>query len=216
MIKEYGNLSKEETDALVLDYQKNKSKKSLDALISDNLGFIHYVANRFVKLVGNSPDLSQTAVIGFIEGVANYKPDGGAKLTTYSEFHIRKGIYKYIRKLGVVTSMQDTNGVYQVANYSFIDDEDENVINEKLMYEENYVDDSKFIQSSFKKYFKKLTPRERQVIRERYFNDNDYSFRDIANIIGVSTTRVASLHDNAISRLRGLMLRNRDILNAYY
>ena len=90
-------LSQEETEQLVIRYQKNGDKKAATELILANLRLVVKVVMDFQKYwMTNFLDLVQEGNVGLTRAVDKYDPSRGVKFSSYAAYWIRAHILKYI------------------------------------------------------------------------------------------------------------------------
>jgi len=96
-VKTYKLLSNEETQTLVLRYQKNGGQHAVDQLITANLRLVVKIAGDFQKYwTTNFLDLVQEGNIGLIKAIKKFEPERGIKFSYYATFWIRAYILKFI------------------------------------------------------------------------------------------------------------------------
>lgn len=78
-------------ESLVKLYQ-NGDESALDALVSQNMGLIRRVANKYAGSSYSIEDSMQDGVFGIIEAAKRFDLSKGLKFTTFAYFHITKEI----------------------------------------------------------------------------------------------------------------------------
>ena len=90
-------LSNEETEALVIRYQKNNDQEAGNELVTANLRLVVKIAGDFQKFwTNNFLDLVQEGNIGLIKAIKKFDPERGIKFSYYATFWIRAYILKFI------------------------------------------------------------------------------------------------------------------------
>jgi RNA polymerase sigma-32 factor len=96
-VNTYKLLSNEETQTLVLRYQKNGDQHAGDELVTANLRLVVKIAGDFQKYwTTNFLDLVQEGNIGLIKAIQKFEPERGIKFSYYATFWIRAYILKFI------------------------------------------------------------------------------------------------------------------------
>jgi len=96
-VNTYKLLSNEETQTLVLRYQKNGDQHAGDELVTANLRLVVKIAGDFQKYwTTNFLDLVQEGNIGLIKAIKKFDPERGIKFSYYATFWIRAYILKFI------------------------------------------------------------------------------------------------------------------------
>jgi RNA polymerase sigma-32 factor len=90
-------LGQEETEALVIKYQRDNDQEAGNELITANLRLVVKIAGDFQKYwTNNFLDLVQEGNIGLIKAIKKFEPDRGIKFSYYATFWIRAYILKFI------------------------------------------------------------------------------------------------------------------------
>ena len=96
-VNTYKLLSSEETEALVIKYQKNGDQLAGNELVTANLRLVVKIAGDFQKYwTTNFLDLVQEGNIGLIKAIKKFEPERGIKFSYYATFWIRAYILKFI------------------------------------------------------------------------------------------------------------------------
>jgi len=96
-VNSYKLLNAEETEELVLRYQKKGDLQAGNDLITANLRLVVKIAGDFQKYwTNNFLDLVQEGNIGLIKAINKFEPDRGIKFSYYATFWIRAYILKFI------------------------------------------------------------------------------------------------------------------------
>ena len=96
-VNSYKLLNAEQTEKLVLRYQKKGDLQAGNELITANLRLVVKIAGDFQKFwTTNFLDLVQEGNIGLIKAINKFEPDRGIKFSYYATFWIRAYILKFI------------------------------------------------------------------------------------------------------------------------
>ena len=96
-VNSYKLLNAEQTEKLVLRYQKKGDLQAGNELITANLRLVVKIAGDFQKYwTNNFLDLVQEGNIGLIKAINKFEPDRGIKFSYYATFWIRAYILKFI------------------------------------------------------------------------------------------------------------------------
>jgi RNA polymerase sigma-32 factor len=96
-VNSYKLLNTEETEELVLRYQKKGDLQAGNDLITANLRLVVKIAGDFQKYwTNNFLDLVQEGNIGLIKAINKFEPNRGIKFSYYATFWIRAYILKFI------------------------------------------------------------------------------------------------------------------------
>lgn len=89
-----------EKEELVLQIQAGAIEK-MSLLYEQNRGLLYAVARRYLAME-SIEDLMQQAYLGLYEAVQHFKPEEGAKFSTYAIYWIRQSIRRYLDHCGRV------------------------------------------------------------------------------------------------------------------
>jgi len=96
-VNSYKLLNAEETEELVIRYQKKGDLQAGNELITANLRLVVKIAGDFQKYwTNNFLDLVQEGNIGLIKAISKFEPSRGIKFSYYATFWIRAYILKFI------------------------------------------------------------------------------------------------------------------------
>jgi len=68
-----------------------------EALVSEYAWLVRACARPYFLAGGDSEDLIQEGMLGLLSAIRTYRPEKGAKFSTYAEFCVRRRIYSAIR-----------------------------------------------------------------------------------------------------------------------
>ncbi|QQE75702.1 sigma-70 family RNA polymerase sigma factor [Brevibacillus composti] len=114
----------------------NIVQKDVDALVQDNLSFVHFILKKYYPPEGyDYDDLYQIGCIGLVKAAKKFDPSLGYQFTTYAAYWIENELKKMIRtqkavkRTGDVFSMdwtgEDEDGSLAelLANYDSVEEE---------------------------------------------------------------------------------------------
>lgn len=90
-------LTREEEDALLLDYSKNKSKAIAEKIVCNNIKLVYnLVVSKYSKYRSIAVDLIQEGIIGLIIALDKFDPKKGSKFSTYAFWWVKAQINSYL------------------------------------------------------------------------------------------------------------------------
>ncbi len=202
-------------EPLSLEEEEECIKKKMDGditsrnkLIEHNLRLVAHIAKKFDNDSNLNDDLISIGTIGLIKGVDTFSPDKGVRITTYCARCIENEILMYFRKNNKYNSdisINDTVGFDKDGNEIMIQD----IIktdNNNFLEDIDLKDNIKLLY----KYLDVLTPREREIIVNRYgINKNsELTQKRISNKLGISRSYVSRIEKRALTKLLREFIRN--------
>ena len=192
--------SEEERKALERMQQGDDEARNL--LIEKNLRLVAHVCKKYANTNVDQDDLLSIGTIGLIKGIKSFKPEKGARLSTYVSRCIDNEILMYLRstkKLNSEVYLNDTIGK----------DKDDNIVTleEVLENDERSIDDVVDLKMKIKKLYKKmkevLKDRERTIIELRFGlnGEKPKTQHEIAESMGISRSYVSRIETKAILKL---------------
>ena len=179
----------------------NGNIESRNKLIEHNLRLVAHIVKKYDTKLIDTDDLISIGTIGLIKGVDTFSPNKNVKITTYCARCIENEILMYFRKNNKYSkdiSINERVGydkdgneieiqdIIQVENTDFCDDIDlkDNI---KSLY----------------KYINVLTPREKEIIINRYGIDNceEKTQKTISKKLGISRSYVSRIEKRALTKL---------------
>jgi len=194
-------LSKEaEMDAIMKaqagdEFSRNK-------LIEHNLRLVVFLAKKYESTGYDIEDLVSIGSIGLIKGIETYKPDKNIKLATYASRCIANEILMFIRKN---KKRKSEISFEDALNY---DAEGNELHLEDILGTEEDIVFKEFESNAFKENLKKelniLTEREKVIMTLRYGlnNTDDYTQKEVAEILGISQSYISRIEKKVIKRLQ--------------
>lgn len=177
-------------------------------LIEHNLRLVAHIVKKYDSKQNETDDLISIGTIGLIKGVDTFLPDKGVKITTYCARCIENEILMYFRKNNKYSrdiSINETVGYDKDGN--------EIAIMDILKAEDtDYCSDIE-LKDNIKllyKYMNVLTPREREIIINRYgLNNNlEETQRNISKKLGISRSYVSRIEKRALTKLLREYIKN--------
>lgn len=194
-------LSKEEE----LDLARRSSIGDMEArnkLIEHNLRLVVFLAKKYENTGYDIEDLVSIGSVGLIKGVNTYKVDKNIKLATYVSRCIANEILMFLRKnkkrRGEI-SLEDTLNYDAEGNTLCLEDvlgTDEDIVADE--YEQRV--DKRFLESELNN----LNDREKLIMTLRYGlnNGDEYTQKEVANMLGISQSYISRIEKKIISRIR--------------
>ena len=192
-------LSNEEEEYCIKNKENNIDCRN--KLIEHNLRLVAHIVKKYDTKLIDTDDLISIGTIGLIKGVDTFSPNKNVKITTYCARCIENEILMYFRKNNKYSkdiSINERVGydkdgneieiqdIIQVENTDFCDDIDlkDNI---KSLY----------------KYINVLTPREKEIIINRYGIDNceEKTQKTISKKLGISRSYVSRIEKRALTKL---------------
>ena len=177
-------------------------------LIEHNLRLVAHIVKKFDNDSNLNDDLISIGTIGLIKGVDTFSPDKGVRITTYCARCIENEILMYFRKNNKYNSdisINDTVGFDKDGNEIMIQD----IIktdNNNFLEDIDLKDNIKLLY----KYLDVLTPREKEIIINRYglIMNKELTQRKISNKLGISRSYVSRIEKRALTKLLREFIKN--------
>lgn len=201
------------SDVLPPPLEAEEERKAIEALddgdedakqllIEHNLRLVVYIARRFENTGIGIEDLVSTGAIGLIKAISTFKSDKNIKLATYASRCIENEILMFLRK----TNSQKTEVSFdEPLNTDW--DGNELLLSDVLGTDGDEV--SRPLEDSVEKELlmqavDRLGERERNIIILRFglCGRNEYTQKEVADMLGISQSYISRLEKRIISRLR--------------
>ena len=187
-------------------YMQQYTEGNLEAkhiLIERNLRLVAHIVKKYQSCEEDTEDLLSIGTIGLIKAVVTFNPDKSVRLGTYAARCIENEILMYLRtkkKSSREISLYEQIGTDREGNEIQLFDiieTDEDDAHRKIELKDN-------IRLLYRKVESELSPRERLVLKMRYglYNEEEYTQREIAKILGISRSYVSRIEKSAIEKLR--------------
>lgn len=196
------------TAELWIQYKKEPTKELKKEIIIKYLKLIHYVINQTNLIdtrLTEKKDYFQIGVEGLCQAIERFDPEYGTKFETYAILRIRGKIFDEIRKYKIRSSSE--NEILQ--NYHTISLEQKNYNNdtfnlcEVLPSQEMGIEEQMIIKEQ-QKYLihiiNTFNKREKKILMLYYYKNLGY--KDIAEIYGVSISRISQIHSKIIFEIK--------------
>ena len=154
-------------------------------LIKDNIGLVHYIANRYRTAQRHENDLIQEGMYGLCVAADKFDPDRNVKFSTYSTYWIRGCILRHIYKDGLIRIPEHRKGEHEHV-IEYIDD--------KAFETLSYNDNTNIMETVT------LSDIEKQLIYLRF--ELKLSYSKIAKKYGTSKYRVGKIYDRLLNKIR--------------
>ena len=170
-------------------------------LIEHNLRLVAHLVKRFDDKNISSDDLISIGTIGLIKGIDSYNPNKNIKITTYIAKCAENEILMYFRankryhsdiSLNEAIGMdKDGNEISLIDVLPSNDDELPDLILKNMNIE------------MLHKYLDVLNEREKEIIIKRYglYNNNEYTQKEIADMMNISRSYVSRIEKRALLKL---------------
>ncbi len=187
-------------------YMQKYTEGDLEAkhiLIERNLRLVAHIVKKYQSAADDTEDLLSIGTIGLIKAVVTFDPDKSVRLGTYAARCIENEVLMHLRakrKTSREVSLYEPIGTDREGNeiqlFDIIETEEDDA-HRKVELQEN-------IQTLYNKVEAELSPRERLVLKMRYglYNEEEYTQREIANLLGISRSYVSRIEKSAIEKLR--------------
>jgi len=194
-------LSREDELMYVLK-SKEGDLNARNKLIEHNLRLVVFLAKKYESTGYDIEDLVSIGSIGLIKGIQTYKPDKNIKLATYASRCIANEILMFIRKnkkRKSEISLEDALNYDAEGNELHLEDilgTDEDIVYKEFEF--------KVDKESLKVELNTLTEREKLIMTLRYGlnNTDDYTQKEVAEILGISQSYISRIEKKVIRRLQ--------------
>ena len=196
-------LTKEEEQKIMNELQ-NGIEDNRELLIIHNLRLVVYIAKKFENKTTSTEDLVSIGTIGLMKAVKTFNPEKNIKLATYASRCIENEILMHLRarkKTSREVSLYEPIGTDREGNEIQLFD----VIETDDQEAHRKIEEKDDILKLYQHVESKLSTRERLVLKMRYglYNEEEYTQREIAKLLGISRSYVSRIEKSAIEKLRG-------------
>jgi RNA polymerase sporulation-specific sigma factor len=199
-------LDRAEEEAAVTAME-NGDAEAKQTLIEHNLRLVVYISRRFENTGVGLEDLISIGTIGLIKAVGTFNSGKNIKLATYASRCIENEILMYLRKTG---SRKTEVSFDEPLNTDW--DGNELLLSDVLGTDEDEVcrpteDDAD--RQMLMAAIATLDEREKMIILMRFglLGSNEYTQKEVADMLGISQSYISRLEKRIISRLRHEMMR---------
>ena len=175
-----------------------------DDLITHNLRLVVYLAKKYENSGVPQEDMISIGTIGLIKAVVTFNPEKNVRLGTYAARCIENEILMHLRarkKTSREVSLYEPIGTDREGNEIQLFD----VIETDDQEAHRKIEEKDDILKLYQHVESKLSTRERLVLKMRYglYNEEEYTQREIAKLLGISRSYVSRIEKSAIEKLRG-------------
>ena len=187
-------------------YMQKYTEGDLEAkhiLIERNLRLVAHIVKKYQPPPEEMEDLLSIGTIGLMKAVVTFDPDKSARLASYAARCIENEVLMYLRgkkKSSKEVSLYEPIGTDREGNeiqlFDVIEMNAEDVYR-RLERKEDVIRLYQQVESV-------LSQRERMVLKLRYglYNEEEYTQREIAAMLGISRSYVSRIEKSAIEKLR--------------
>ena len=194
-------LSSEE-ERIYLEKLSTGDEDARNILIERNLRLVAHVCKKYSNSNVDQDDLISIGTIGIIKGINSFKPEKGARLSTYVSRCIDNEILMHFRsakKLNAEVYLEDTVGK----------DKDDNTVSLQEVLENNdkNIEDEVDLKFKIKKLYEKmkevLKDREKLILELRFGlnGEKPKTQNEIADSMAISRSYVSRIETKAINKL---------------
>lgn len=176
-----------------------------NVLIEHNLRLVVFLAKKFDSTGYDLEDLVSIGSLGLIKGIMTYKPDKNIKLATYASRCVTNEILMFIRKnknrKGEV-SFEDALNYDAEGNELHLEDimgTEADVVHDEI--------ENKLAKSKLAECLSELPERDKEIMTMRYGlnNTEEYTQKEVADILGISQSYISRIEKKVIKKLRNVM-----------
>jgi RNA polymerase sigma factor FliA len=192
------------------NFKKRPTSDLKKQIIMNYTNLVHYVIRRSkfrsVSII-DEKDYFQFGIEGLSEAIDRFNPDYGTKFETYAIQRIKGKIIDEIRKVQIKPRF-DSTGESEIyysnvsLNNSF--DSDEGYMLYEILPIKTDMPDEILDKSEIKRQLmnatRELDEREKVVLTLYYYEDLDY--KEIAEVLDVTVSRISQLHSGIMAKLR--------------
>ena len=187
-------------------YMQKYTEGDLEAkhiLIERNLRLVAHIVKKYQPPPEEMEDLLSIGTIGLMKAVVTFDPDKSARLASYAARCIENEVLMYLRgkkKSSKEVSLYEPIGTDREGNeiqlFDVIEKNEEDVYR-RLERKEDVIRLYQQVESV-------LSQRERMELKLRYglYNEEEYTQREIAAMLGISRSYVSRIEKSAIEKLR--------------
>ena len=186
-------------------YMQKYTEGDLEAkhiLIERNLRLVAHIVKKYQPPPEEMEDLLSIGTIGLMKAVVTFDPDKSARLASYAARCIENEVLMYLRgkkKSSKEVSLYEPIGTDREGNEIQLFDVIE--MNEEDVYRR--LERKEDVIRLYQQVESVLSQRERMVLKLRYglYNEEEYTQREIAAMLGISRSYVSRIEKSAIEKL---------------
>ena len=187
-------------------YMQKYTEGDLEAkhiLIERNLRLVAHIVKKYQPTPEEMEDLLSIGTIGLMKAVVTFDPDKSARLASYAARCIENEVLMDLRgkkKSSKEVSLYEPIGTDREGNEIQLFDVIE--MNEEDVYRR--LERKEDVIRLYQQVESVLSQRERMVLKLRYglYNEEEYTQREIAAMLGISRSYVSRIEKSAIEKLR--------------
>ena len=187
-------------------YMQKYTEGDLEAkhiLIERNLRLVAHIVKKYQPPPEEMEDLLSIGTIGLMKAVVTFDPEKSARLASYAARCIENEVLMYLRgkkKSSKEVSLYEPIGTDREGNEIQLFDVIE--MNEEDVYRR--LERKEDVIRLYQQVESVLSQRERMVLKLRYglYNEEEYTQREIAAMLGISRSYVSRIEKSAIEKLR--------------
>ena len=187
-------------------YMQKYTEGDLEAkhiLIERNLRLVAHIVKKYQPPPEEMEDLLSIGTIGLMKAVVTFDPDKSARLASYAARCIENEVLMYLRgkkKSSKEVSLYEPIGTDREGNEIQLFDVIE--MNEEDVYRR--LERKEDVIRLYQQVESVLSQRGRMVLKLRYglYNEEEYTQREIAAMLGISRSYVSRIEKSAIEKLR--------------
>ena len=187
-------------------YMQKYTEGDLEAkhiLIERNLRLVAHIVKKYQPPPEEMEDLLSIGTIGLMKAGVTFDPDKSARLASYAARCIENEVLMYLRgkkKSSKEVSLYEPIGTDREGNEIQLFDVIE--MNEEDVYRR--LERKEDVIRLYQQVESVLSQRERMVLKLRYglYNEEEYTQREIAAMLGISRSYVSRIEKSAIEKLR--------------
>lgn len=187
-------------------YMQKYTEGDLEAkhiLIERNLRLVAHIVKKYQPPPEEMEDLLSIGTIGLMKAVVTFDPDKSARLASYAARCIENEVLMYLRgkkksskEVSLYEPIRTDREGNEIQLFDVIEMNEEDVYR-RLERKEDVIRLYQQVESV-------LSQRERMVLKLRYglYNEEEYTQREIAAMLGISRSYVSRIEKSAIEKLR--------------
>jgi len=191
-------------------YMQKYTEGDLEAkhiLIERNLRLVAHIVKKYQPPPEEMEDLLSIGTIGLMKAVVTFDQDKSARLASYAARCIENEVLMYLRgkkKSSKEVSLYEPIGTDREGNEIQLFDVIE--MNEEDVYRR--LERKEDVIRLYQQVESVLSQRERMVLKLRYglYNEEEYTQREIAAMLGISRSYVSRIEKSAIEKLRNFFI----------
>ena len=196
-----------EDEERYINLKMNGDVDARNKLIEHNLRLVAHITKKYDSKLVSNDDLISIGTIGLIKGVDTFSNTKGVKLTTYCARCIENEILMYFRSNNKYSRDISIN-----ESIGYDKDGNEITVCDVLKTPEvNYIEelDKKDKINLLKKYYSVLSPREKDIIYDRYgIKGEELTQKKIAKKMGISRSYVSRIEKRALAKILREFIKN--------